>query len=92
MILLVGVQLLIPWVIRSLIGAVTEQPLDSSTMTHVTRLTIITAVALVVKGVLQFLRSYMAHRRMGVVADVAHLTSTCSGSRCASMRTSRPGR
>ena len=71
MILLVGVQLLIPWVIRSLIGAVTEQPLDSSTMTHVTRLTIITAVALVVKGVLQFLRSYMAHiAGWGVVADV----------------------
>ena len=57
MVLLVGVHLLIPWVIRSLITAVTEQPLDSDTMAHVTRLTILTAVALVAKGGLQFLRS-----------------------------------
>ncbi|NLF77790.1 MAG: ABC transporter ATP-binding protein [Chloroflexi bacterium] len=71
MVLLVGVQLLIPWVIRSLITAVTEQPLDSDTMAHVTRLTILTAVALVAKGGLQFLRSYMAHiAGWGVVADM----------------------
>jgi len=71
MILLVGVQLLIPWVIRSLIDAVTEQPLDADTMAHVTRLTILSAAALVIKGVLQFLRSYMAHiAGWGVVADM----------------------
>ena len=71
MVLLVGVQLLIPWVIRSLITAVTEQPLDSDTMAHVTRLTILTAVALIAKGGLQFLRSYMAHiAGWGVVADM----------------------
>lgn len=71
MILLVGVQLLIPWVIRSLVAAVTQQPVDSGTMAHVTRLTIVTAVALVAKGVLQFLRSYMAHiAGWGVVADM----------------------
>jgi len=71
MILLVGVQLLIPSVIRSLIGAVTEQPLDADTMAHVVRLTVLTAAALVIKGVLQFLRSYMAHiAGWGVVADM----------------------
>jgi ATP-binding cassette subfamily B protein len=71
MVLLVGVQLLIPWVIKSLITAVTKQPLDSGTMTYVTGLTILTAVALVAKGGLQFLRSYMAHiAGWGVVADM----------------------
>jgi ATP-binding cassette subfamily B protein len=71
MVLLVGVQLLIPWIIKSLIAAVTQQPLDSGTMTYVTGLTILTAVALVAKGGLQFLRSYMAHiAGWGVVADM----------------------
>lgn len=71
MVLLVGVQLLIPWIVRSLIVVMTEQPLDSGAMEYVTRLTIVTAVALVVKGGLQFLRSYMAHiAGWGVVADL----------------------
>lgn len=71
MVLLVGVQLLVPWVIRSLIATVTEQPIGSGTMAHVARLTILTAVALVAKGGLQFLRSYMAHiAGWGVVADM----------------------
>lgn len=71
MVLLVGVQLLVPWVIRSLIAAVTEQPIGSGTMAYVARLTILTAVALVAKGGLQFLRSYMAHiAGWGVVADM----------------------
>jgi len=71
MVLLVGVQLLIPWIIKSLIGAVTQQPLDSGTMGYVTRLTILAGVALVLKGGLQFLRSYMAHiAGWGVVADM----------------------
>ncbi len=71
MILLVGVQLLIPWIVRSLVATVTEQPLDSDTMVHVTQLTILAAVALVVKGGLQFLRSYVAHiAGWGVVADM----------------------
>ncbi|MBN2471256.1 MAG: ABC transporter ATP-binding protein [Anaerolineae bacterium] len=71
MVLLVGVQLLIPWVIKSLIAAVTEQPLDPDTMSHITRLTLVTAVALIAKGGLHFLRSYMAHvAGWGVVADL----------------------
>jgi ATP-binding cassette subfamily B protein len=71
MVLLVGVQLFIPWIIKSLVAAVTEQPLDSSTMAYVTSLTILTAVVLVAKGGLQFLRSYMAHiAGWGVVADM----------------------
>ncbi len=71
MVLLVGVQLLIPWIIKSLISTVTEQSLDSSTTGYVTRLTLLTAVALVAKAGLQFLRSYMAHiAGWGVVADM----------------------
>ncbi|MBN1563795.1 MAG: ABC transporter ATP-binding protein [Anaerolineae bacterium] len=71
MIALVGVKLLIPWVIKSLIAAVTKQPIDADTMTYITGLTILTGFALVAKGVLQFLRSYMAHiAGWGVVADM----------------------
>ena len=71
MVLLVGVQLQIPWIIRSLIATVTEHPLDSGTMAYITRLTILAAVALLAKGGLQFLRSYMAHiAGWGVVADL----------------------
>ncbi len=71
MVLLVGIQLLIPWVIKSLIATITKQPLNSGTMAYVTRLTILTAAALIAKGGLQFLRSYMAHiAGWGVVADM----------------------
>jgi ATP-binding cassette subfamily B protein/subfamily B ATP-binding cassette protein MsbA len=71
MVLLVGVQLFIPWIIKSLIVSVTKQPLDPGTMGYVTRLTILTGVALVAKAGLQFLRSYMAHiAGWGVVADM----------------------
>jgi ATP-binding cassette subfamily B protein len=71
MVLLVGVQLLIPWIIKSLIAIVTEQTLTPDTMTRITRLTVLAAAALVAKGGLQFVRSYMAHiAGWGVVADM----------------------
>ncbi len=71
MVLLVGVQLLIPWIIKDLIATVTEHALDDSTMPHITTLTLIALAALVAKGVLQFVRSYMAHvAGWGVVADM----------------------
>jgi ATP-binding cassette subfamily B protein len=71
MVLLVGVQLLIPWIIKSLIAIVTEQTLTPDTMTRITRLTALAAAALVAKGGLQFVRSYMAHiAGWGVVADM----------------------
>ncbi len=70
MLVLVGAQLLIPWLIRSLIELVTEQQLSTETMNVVSRLTLIALITFVARGVVQFLRSYMAHiAGWGVVSD-----------------------
>ena len=71
MLLLVGVQLLVPWIIRNLIAAVTEQPLTQEIIPLVTKLSILVLVIYIARGCLQFLRSYLAHvAGWGVVADV----------------------
>jgi ATP-binding cassette subfamily B protein/subfamily B ATP-binding cassette protein MsbA len=70
MFLLVGVQLLSPWIIRTLINAITTQGWDQQSMELVTRLAVFLLVLYLLRGVLQFLRSYMAHvAGWGVVAD-----------------------
>lgn len=70
MLALVGAQLLIPWLIRNLISLVTEQTLSEATMQTVTRLTLIALVTFLARGIVQFLRSYMAHiAGWGVVSD-----------------------
>ncbi len=68
---LVGVQLLVPWIIRGLVGAVTNQAVwNAETMAFVTRLTVILLGLYLGRAVLQFVRSYMAHvAGWGVVAD-----------------------
>jgi ATP-binding cassette, subfamily B, bacterial len=71
MILLVGVQLVIPWIIKLLIGAITDQMAASQTMSFVTSLTLAMLGIYVLRAVLTFLRSYMAHvAGWGVVAEV----------------------
>ena len=71
MILLIGAQLVIPWIIRTLIAAVTEQPLSPSSLPLVTNLTLLGLAVYLIKAGLQFLRSYMAHvAGWGVVADL----------------------
>ena len=70
MILLVGAQLLIPWLIRTLVSLVTTQPFPADIIQQITRLSMIGLVVFLARGVLQFLRSYMAHiAGWGVVAD-----------------------
>lgn len=70
MISLVLIQLLIPWIIRTLVTAVTATELSTGTMDLISKLTIIGIIALLGKGFLQFLRSYMAHLAgWGVVSD-----------------------
>jgi len=70
MLVLVGAQLLIPWLIRTLIELVTEQQLSTETMNVVSRLTLIALITFIARGVVQFLRSYMAHiAGWGVVSD-----------------------
>ena len=70
MLVLVGAQLVIPWLIRTLIELVTEQQLTQETMNTVTRLTLIALVTFLARGLMQFTRSYMAHiAGWGVVSD-----------------------
>jgi ATP-binding cassette, subfamily B, bacterial len=70
MLALVAAQLIIPWLIRTLIQLVTEQQLTPETMTIVTRLTLIALITFLARGVMQFTRSYLAHLAgWGVVSD-----------------------
>jgi len=70
MLALVGAQLLIPWLVRSLIELVTEQQMSPETMTVVSRLTLIALATFLARSVVQFFRSYMAHiAGWGVVSD-----------------------
>jgi ATP-binding cassette subfamily B protein/subfamily B ATP-binding cassette protein MsbA len=71
MLALVGAQLLIPWLIRNLIQLVTDQQsLSVETMDTVRNLALIALITFLARGVVQFLRSYMAHiAGWGVVSD-----------------------
>ena len=71
MFLLVGVQLLVPWVIRSLIANVTSPSVTPSSFTLVNILALVVLGIFILRAAMQFLRSYMAHLAgWGVVADV----------------------
>jgi ATP-binding cassette subfamily B protein len=71
MTLLVGVQLLTPWIIRELIGAVRTQGTAAVDYGFITRLTLLALAVFIARAGLEFLRSYMAHvAGWGVVADV----------------------
>lgn len=70
MLILVGAQLLIPWIIQRLIALITEQQLSTETLNIVKQLTLIALSAFIARGIVQFLRSYMAHiAGWGVVSD-----------------------
>jgi ATP-binding cassette subfamily B protein/subfamily B ATP-binding cassette protein MsbA len=71
MFLLVGVQLLVPWIIRTLINDVTSPTVTPSSFTLVNVLALVVLGIFIVRAGMQFLRSYMAHLAgWGVVADV----------------------
>lgn len=71
MLLLVGVQLIIPWVIKTLISVVTDVGVVSETQDLIVRLTLVALVVYIARGGLTFLRSYMSHvAGWGVVADL----------------------
>ena len=72
MLALVGIQLLIPWIVKLLVGGChrTRTPALTS-MNYVTTLAIIVLAAYLARAGLQFIRSYVAHvAGWGVVADV----------------------
>jgi len=71
MVLLIGAQLVIPWIVKELIASVTEEPITPATLQLITRLTLIGLVVYLLRAGLQFVRSYMAHvAGWGVVADL----------------------
>jgi len=71
MLALVGVQLFVPWIIKSLIATITTPSPGDDAYLIITRLSVIVLLVYIARAVLQFLRSYMAHiAGWGVVADV----------------------
>jgi ATP-binding cassette subfamily B protein len=71
MLLLVGVQLLSPWLVKTMISTVTDPAVGAEALDTVTRLALIALVVYIARGFLSFLRSYMAHvAGWSVVADV----------------------
>ncbi|MDQ3249134.1 MAG: ABC transporter transmembrane domain-containing protein, partial [Chloroflexota bacterium] len=74
MLLLVGVQLLIPWIIKTMVSAVTDPTAEQISMALITRLALLALAVYIARAGLQFLRSYMAHvAGWGVVADARKL-------------------
>jgi len=70
MILLVGVQLLSPQIVRTLVGAVSNGTWDAGSQRLITTLALGLLGVYIVRGGLAFLRSFMAHKAgWGVVAD-----------------------
>jgi ATP-binding cassette subfamily B protein/subfamily B ATP-binding cassette protein MsbA len=70
MLLLVGAQLLGPWIIKTMIGTVTASGAGPEEMQTIARLALLALVVYLARAGLQFLRSYMAHvAGWHVVAD-----------------------
>jgi len=70
MLALVGVQLFAPWIIREMIATITGEGAGPAAMPVIARLAILALAVYVAQGVLQFVRSYMAHvAGWNVVAD-----------------------
>ncbi len=73
MVLLVGVQLLTPWIIKTMIAAVNNQATAAnpqSAFDLMTQLAVLALVAYIARAFLRFVRSYAAHvAGWGVVAD-----------------------
>ncbi len=71
MLALVGIQLLIPWIVKLLIARITDPGTTLANYNYVTTLTLIVLVAYVFRAGLTFVRSYLAHvAGWGVVADI----------------------
>ncbi len=71
MLLLVAVQLFIPQLVKLMIAKVTDPAAGSEAVGYVGRLALIALIIYLVRGVLSFFRSYMAHvAGWSVVADV----------------------
>lgn len=71
MLLLVGVQLTVPWIIKTLIQIATDPEAVPDSWDMITTLTLAALGVYIFRSVLQFIRSYMAHvAGWGVVANL----------------------
>jgi ATP-binding cassette subfamily B protein len=71
MLLLVGIQLLAPWLIKTMIATVTDPAAGAEAAGVIAQLALLALVVYVLRAGLQFIRSYMAHvAGWNVVADV----------------------
>ena len=71
MVLLVGLQLLAPWIVRNMVATVTDPDAGAEAVEQVSRLALLALAVYAVRGGLTFVRSYMAHvAGWNVVADV----------------------
>jgi ATP-binding cassette, subfamily B, bacterial len=71
MLLLVGIQLLAPWLVRTMVATVTDPEAGPEAMGTIARLALLALGLYVARTGLQFVRSYMAHvAGWNVVADV----------------------
>ena len=74
MLALVGAQLLIPWMIRLLLERLTTEPLSQDTIDFITRSSVIALIVFIARALMQFIRSYAAHKAgWGVVSDARRL-------------------
>ena len=71
MLALVGIQLVAPWLVRTMVAAVTDPQAGQETFALVTRLALIALAVYVLRALMQFVRSYAAHvAGWHVVADI----------------------
>jgi len=71
MLTLVGIQLVAPWLIRTMVAAVTGPAAGPETLPLVARLALMALAVYVLRALMQFIRSYAAHvAGWHVVADV----------------------
>jgi ATP-binding cassette subfamily B protein/subfamily B ATP-binding cassette protein MsbA len=70
MLALVGVQLLAPWIIKTMVGTITDPAAGPESLDTITWLALMALAVYLARAGLQFLRSYMAHvAGWWVVAD-----------------------
>ncbi|HDS29230.1 MAG TPA: ABC transporter ATP-binding protein, partial [Candidatus Acetothermia bacterium] len=71
MLALVAIQLVAPWLVRSMIAAVTQPDAGPEVLPLITRLALLALAVYIIRAVMQFVRSYAAHvAGWHVVADV----------------------
>ena len=71
MLMLVGVQLFVPWTIKSLLAVLTDNGASADTLHTISRLTFLVMAVFIVRAGLSFVQSYYSHfAGWGVVVDM----------------------